>query len=102
MVTNGIGVNMRTSSLFYVFIAVLFISGCSNPQPGPDKTAAGAVLGAGWGAGAGAVIGNQVNYGGEGAAIGAGFGFVQGGLEGAGYDLQVYCRGTWQRQRTTG
>lgn len=62
---------------------------CSNPQPGPDKTVSGAVLGAAWGAGAGAVIGNQLEFDpvGEGAAVGAGFGAVSGALQGAGYDL---------------
>ena len=80
----------RTTSLSKkgLFVALSAIAaGCSNPQPGPDKTAVGAVLGAGWGAGAGAVIGNQVSYAGEGAGIGAGFGAVAGAISGAGYDL---------------
>lgn len=71
--------------------AILFclaLTACARPQPGPDKTLGGAVLGAGWGAGAGAVIGNQVSYAGEGAAVGAGFGLVQGALTGAGFDIQ--------------
>ncbi|MCB0319643.1 MAG: OmpA family protein, partial [Bdellovibrionales bacterium] len=77
------------SLLLFVCVA---LSSCSTPQPGPDKTVAGALLGAGWGAGAGAVIGNQVtdsthNPEGSGAAIGAGFGLVQGALIGAGYDM---------------
>lgn len=63
------------------------LAACSNPQPGPDKTVAGAVLGAGWGAGAGTIIGHQVSYAGEGAAIGAGFGLVQGAIVGGGYDV---------------
>lgn len=63
------------------------ISGCSNPQPGPDKSFAGAILGAGWGAGAGAVIGNQVSTPGKGVAVGAGFGAAAGLLHGVGYDL---------------
>lgn len=61
--------------------------GCSNPQPGPDKTAAGMVLGAGWGAGSGVIIGHQLDVPGEGAAIGAGFGAVHGAITGAGYDM---------------
>ncbi|MCI5066225.1 OmpA family protein [bacterium] len=80
----------RLRRLTRIVFLMLFFSGivaCSNPQPGPDKTVAGAVLGAGWGAGAGAVIGNQIATQGEGVAVGAGFGLVQGGLEGAGYDL---------------
>jgi outer membrane protein OmpA-like peptidoglycan-associated protein len=68
-------------------LAVISALGCSNPQPGPDKTIAGTVLGAGWGAGAGAVIGNQVDSTGKGVAVGAGFGAVAGALSGAGYDL---------------
>jgi len=80
----------KTASRFGKILSVIAsvtILGCSNPQPGPDKTAAGTILGAGWGAGAGAVIGNQVSYAGEGAAIGAGFGAVAGALSGGAYDL---------------
>lgn len=66
---------------------ILTLSACSNPQPGPDKTFAGAILGGAWGAGAGAVIGNQVSYAGEGAGIGAGFGAVAGMMTGISYDL---------------
>lgn len=79
--------------MFRILTATLFafglisLLGCSNPQPGPDKTATGAVLGAGWGAGAGAIVGHQIDYTGQGAAVGAGFGAVSGALSGAGYDL---------------
>lgn len=66
---------------------VLLFCACSNPQEGYDKTLGGAVLGAGWGAGAGAVIGHQVSYAGEGVAVGAGFGAVGGALTGLGYDM---------------
>jgi outer membrane protein OmpA-like peptidoglycan-associated protein len=66
----------------------LIITGCSNPQPGPDKSAAGAILGAAWGAGAGAVVGNQVSIPEKGVAVGAGFGAAAGLLQGMGYDLQ--------------
>ena len=62
--------------------------GCSAPQPGPDKTIAGAILGAGWGAGAGAVIGNQVDATGGGIAAGAGIGAAGGLMMGAGWDVQ--------------
>lgn len=68
--------------------ACLFIVGCATPQPGPDKTLAGALLGAGWGAGAGAVIGNQVDASGGGVAAGAGIGAAGGLLMGAGWDIQ--------------
>lgn len=61
---------------------------CANPQSGPDKTVAGALLGAGWGAGAGAVVGNQVSTPGKGTAVGAGFGAAAGLLMGMGYDLE--------------
>lgn len=92
-ILNGIDVMASTHlsssrHRLLVFICLLVCSaGCSNPQPGPDKTLAGAVLGAGWGAGAGAVIGHQLSYAGEGAGIGAGFGFVSGALIGAGFDI---------------
>jgi outer membrane protein OmpA-like peptidoglycan-associated protein len=46
------------------------------------------VLGAGWGAGAGAVVGNQVSTPGDGVAVGAGLGAVSGMMTGAGLDLQ--------------
>ena len=74
--------------LFSVLIASIFLTACSTPTPGPDKTIAGTVLGAGWGAGAGAIIGNQLEFGpvGQGAAIGAGFGALSGALSGAMYD----------------
>ena len=71
-------------------LVVLILSACSTPTPGPDKTIGGAILGAAWGAGAGAVIGNQIEPSprpGEGAVVGAGFGLVSGALQGAGYDV---------------
>lgn len=69
-----------------VILSVLLVSGCANPQPGPDKSAEGLVLGGGWGAGAGAVIGNQVSTSGMGAGLGAGFGAAAGLLTGIAYD----------------
>ena len=65
----------------------LFTGACSTPAHAPEGTATGAVLGGGWGAGAGAVIGNQVATAGTGAAVGAGFGVAAGALTGAGYDV---------------
>jgi outer membrane protein OmpA-like peptidoglycan-associated protein len=81
------------------FIAILFALtvGCS-PEPGPDKTAAGAILGAGWGAGAGAVVGNQISYTGEGAAVGAGLGFVNGALTGGVWDMAEATQLEHERQ----
>ncbi|RMG41679.1 MAG: OmpA family protein [Candidatus Dadabacteria bacterium] len=75
--------------LALLFVAVMLLASCSNPQPGPDKTAAGMVLGGAWGAGAGAVVGHNLpgTVTGEGAAVGAGFGAVSGALSGAAYDL---------------
>lgn len=72
----------------YALGACIFVSGCHSPQPGPDKTLAGALLGAGWGAGAGAVIGNQVDASGGGIAVGSGIGAAGGLMMGAGWDVQ--------------
>lgn len=69
-----------------VGLCALGLLACSRPQPGPDKTVGGAILGAGWGAGAGAVIGNELSYAGEGTAVGAGFGLVGGAISGSTYD----------------
>lgn len=75
-----------------IFIVVLLIStfllnACSKPVPGPDKTAAGAVLAGGLGAGIGAIIGNQLGYSGPGIVIGASFAAVSGILTGIGLDV---------------
>jgi outer membrane protein OmpA-like peptidoglycan-associated protein len=79
------------TALFRIILFILTTTGflaCSNPQAGPDKTVAGALLGAGWGAGAGAVVGNQVSTPGNGTAVGSGFGAAAGLLMGMGYDLE--------------
>jgi len=66
---------------------IFLICACQpKPAPGPDQTAGGALLGAGIGAGAGMVIGNQVSHIGPGAAVGAGFGLIAGALTGLGQD----------------
>jgi outer membrane protein OmpA-like peptidoglycan-associated protein len=75
-----------------IILLTCLLAACSTPTPGADKTVGGAVLGAAWGAGAGAVVGHQfdgtfVPQTGEGAAIGAGFGLVSGAMQGAGYDV---------------
>lgn len=75
---------LRPSSVGILFLCVSL--GC-GPVAGPDKTAAGLLLGAGWGAGAGAIIGNQFDHSGPGIAIGAGFGAANGMLTGIGLDL---------------
>lgn len=66
---------------------VFSLSACSTPQPGPDKSLGGALLGAGWGATSGAIIGNQLSNTGGGALAGAGLGAVAGALTGVGYDV---------------
>lgn len=71
------------------YITLFLLSTCVGcaPQSGPDKTLGGAVVGAAWGMGAGAVVGNQVSSTGEGVAVGAGLGAISGALAGAGYDI---------------
>ncbi len=80
----------RTGALKVIIsaVGVIGLVACANPQGGPDKTVAGALLGAGWGAGAGAVVGNQVSTPGNGVAVGSGFGAAAGMLMGMGYDLE--------------
>ncbi|MGI6679990.1 MAG: OmpA family protein [Bdellovibrionota bacterium] len=75
-----------------ILTASLLLSGvlvACAPKSGPDKTLGSAALGAAWGAGAGAVIGHQLSpaRAGEGVAIGAGFGIVEGALIGANADI---------------
>lgn len=78
----------KTLLISVSFLASLMLISCA-PQPGPDKTLGTAALGAAWGAGAGAVIGHQLSpaRAGEGVAIGAGFGLVEGALIGANADI---------------
>lgn len=72
---------------FLLITAAALICSCSNPQPGPDKTVGGAVLGAAWGAGAGAIVANQTgDTAGDGMLVGAGIGAVGGALSGYAYD----------------
>jgi len=80
---------LKSSKITLALISTLALIACeSRPKPGPDKTIGGAVLGAAWGAGAGAVIGHQIpgNNLHEGMAVGAGFGLISGAMQGAGYD----------------
>lgn len=92
-----IAVFSRISSAILLICTTNLTTGCS-PVSGPDKSAAGLVLGAGWGAGAGAVIGNQVATSGEGIPVGAGFGAMAGLLHGIGYDLEEGHQLQLQRQ----
>ena len=71
---------------FALLLTTGLLAGC-HPTPGPDKSLLGGVLGASWGAGAGAVIGHQKSGAGPGAAVGSGFGFASGLIQGIGMDL---------------
>lgn len=71
--------------LFAGLIAVSLI-GC-GANPGPDRSITGSLLGAAWGAGAGAIVGNQINNTGPGAIIGGGLGFFAGLTSGIGLDM---------------
>jgi len=62
-------------------------SGCASYGPGPS-TRQGAVLGGLLGAAAGGIVGHQSGRGLEGAAIGAGFGTLGGGVWGSSLDMQ--------------
>jgi outer membrane protein OmpA-like peptidoglycan-associated protein len=77
---------MRIARFVLLLVVMGLIGGC-YPTPGPDKSVAGAVLGAGWGAGAGTVVGNQFGEPTKGLMIGSGFGAAAGLLEGAGLDI---------------
>ncbi len=81
-----------------IFVATFLALGGCHPVAGPDKTVAGALLGAGWGVGAGAIIGNQVDHSGAGMAIGGGFGAVSGMLTGIGLDLEEQTELEQQRE----
>ncbi len=67
-------------------LSLILVTSCS-PVSGPDKTFAGGLLGSGWGAGAGAIIGNQTGGTGAGIAIGAGLGLASGLIAGGGFDV---------------
>lgn len=70
------------------FVTLLCLCNACQPKPNTtlDQTASGSILGAGIGAGAGMVIGNQISHIGPGAAVGAGFGLLAGALTGVGQD----------------
>ena len=66
-----------------IALPLIVLCACTE-RTAPDKTAAGTVLGAAWGAGAGAIVGNQIEgtNTGPGMAVGAGFGAVSGAMAG--------------------
>ncbi len=69
-----------------VLMLTIVLVGC-GANPGPDKSIAGSMLGAAWGAGAGAIVGNQVNNTGPGAIIGGSLGLFAGLTTGIGLDM---------------
>ena len=74
-------------NLRILILSLIFVNSCA-PVAGPDKSAAGAILGGGLGAGSGAIIGNQVGMPGAGLAIGAGMAAASGLASGMGLDLE--------------
>jgi outer membrane protein OmpA-like peptidoglycan-associated protein len=68
-------------------IALVLLTSCSKPVPGPDKTATGAVLAGGLGAGIGAILGNQFAASGPGIVLGASFAAASGIMTGIGLDV---------------
>lgn len=61
---------------FTLVALTVFLTSCEN------KTASGALIGGGIGAGSGALIGNATGHAGAGALIGAGVGALAGGIIG--------------------
>lgn len=80
---------MKKTIISLLSLAALVNFTACAPQPGPDKTLGSAVVGAAWGAGAGAIVGHQLspNREGEGVAVGAALGLVEGALIGANADI---------------
>jgi surface antigen len=83
---------MKTYKLFF-FGTVLSIAltGCETPEGTPDRTATGALIGAGAGVATGALIGGG-RHGGEGALIGGALGAITGGLIGHSLDQEEQAR----------
>lgn len=82
--------NLSNTSIYKYWPLAVFLCFCvacqQRPAPGPDQVVGGAIVGAGIGAGAGMVIGNQISHVGPGAAVGAGFGLLAGAMTGLGQD----------------
>lgn len=74
-----------------VTLLVVTLAGCANPDGSQNNTGTGALLGAGLGALAGAVIGGP-RHAGEGALIGAGAGAVTGAVVGNAADNERDAR----------
>jgi len=71
------------------------IGGPNAAQYVNDRAAAGAVASSAVGAGTGAILGTPSNYGGQGAAIGAGVGLLFGAINAA----NASSAASWQMQR---
>jgi hypothetical protein len=71
------------------------LGGPNAGQAANDRAAAGAVASSAVGAATGAIIGTPSNYGGQGAAIGAGVGLLFGAINAA----NASSAATWQMQR---
>jgi hypothetical protein len=72
-------------------LLTVVLTGCEAPDGNPDRTATGALVGAGAGATAGALIAGN-GHGAEGALIGGGIGAVTGGLIGHSLDEEERAR----------
>jgi outer membrane lipoprotein SlyB len=85
---------MKTIVVNGISVALLAaVIGCTTPEGEPDRTATGALTGAGLGAVTGAIIGNQNKHQtGEGALIGGAVGALAGGLIGHQMDREARGR----------
>jgi hypothetical protein len=71
---------MKTSALTFLAAAALLITGCENPNGSPNRTGTGALVGGGFGAMTGALLGGR--HAGEGALIGGALGAATGAVVG--------------------
>ena len=76
----------------------LLLAGCETPEGNPDRTATGALIGGGFGAAAGALLGGR--HGGEGALIGGALGAATGALVGHSMDEEARARLRTQAPQT--
>ena len=87
---NAIQKFVRVAYIGQLLSLVLLCSSilaCTNQSDHTDNTLTGAVLGAGWGAGAGVIVGNQIGSDSAPSLVaGAGFGAVAGAMTGYSQD----------------
>ena len=88
---------MRRLFRYFSVLLIVGLSAC-HPIGGPDKSVAELCSVRVGGAGAGAVIGNQVNNTGPGVAVGSGFGAASGLLTGIGLDVAEQQELAMQRE----